>query len=55
LEWSARLAVDLPRYLEFPATGCGVDVFSEALKADVSTVHIGDLLNEDFEGSAQAI
>ena len=40
---------------EFPAACCGINVFSEALKADGSTVQIGDPLDEVFEGSAKAI
>ena len=34
---------------EFPAAGGSVDVFCEALKANVSTVQIGDPLDEVFE------
>jgi hypothetical protein len=37
---------------EFPAAGGGVDVLCQALKADVSTVQIGEPLDEIFEGSA---
>ncbi len=37
---------------EFPAACCGVDVFSKALKSDVSTVQIGDPLDEVFYGAA---
>jgi hypothetical protein len=40
---------------EFPAAGGSIDVFRQALKADVSAVKIGDPLNEVFEGSAKAI
>src|SRR5687768_12666155 len=40
---------------EFPAACCGIDVFSEALKADVSIVQIGDPLDEVFEGAAKAV
>ena len=40
---------------EFPTTGCGVDVFREAFKADVSAVQIGDPLDEVFEGATQAV
>jgi hypothetical protein len=40
---------------EFPAACCRVDIFSEALEADVSAVQIGDSFNEVFEGSAKAI
>jgi hypothetical protein len=36
---------------EFSAAGGGVDIFSEAFKADVSTVQIGDPLDEVFEGA----
>ena len=40
---------------EFSATSCGIDVFRQALKSDVSTVQLGDPLNEVFEGAAKAI
>jgi hypothetical protein len=40
---------------EFPAACCGVDVFSQAFKADVSTMQIGDPLDEVFERAAKAI
>jgi hypothetical protein len=40
---------------EFSAAGCGIDVFRQALKADVSAVQIGDPLDEVFEGSAEAV
>ena len=40
---------------EFPATGGGVDVFRQALKANVSVVQISNPLNEVFERSAQPV
>ena len=40
---------------EFPTAGGGVDVFSQAFKADVSIVQIGDPLDEVFEGAAKSI
>ena len=40
---------------EFPAAGGGINIFSQALKADVSTVQIGDPLDEVFEGSSKPV
>jgi hypothetical protein len=40
---------------EFPAAGGGIDVFSEAFKADVSTVQISDSFDEVFEGATKAV
>jgi hypothetical protein len=40
---------------EFPTAGCGVDIFRQTLKADVSAVQISDPFNEVFEGSAKSV
>jgi hypothetical protein len=40
---------------EFPAACCGIDVFRQALKANVSVVQIGDPLNQVFEGSTKPV
>jgi hypothetical protein len=40
---------------EFPAAGGGVDVFSQALKPDVSAVQIGNSLNKVFEGASKSV
>ena len=40
---------------EFPAAGGSVNVFRQALKANISAVEIGDSFDEVFEGSAKPI
>jgi hypothetical protein len=40
---------------KFAATGCGVDIFGETLKADVACVKLGEPFNKVFEGTAEPV